>query len=570
MTTEADPLKSMSLALRLLRQGWTIDDALRQDHELEEVPSDAGRLFIGQAPATPPTWASFVGQFSKSPKLNLRNQSCGAVLFLDIATDDKPPIQRIVALTFGTGHHALDPDAFERGFGLRVVLNSVARSNLRTVDFATLDATTFLRRIQASRNADLQGFGIDTERDLLTLAAGSPKDATFARSLAGRDSLNLNTRTSPVDVLEKCKKVVTLYEGVEYRKDFGFIDFVSPVRQRDLSDELDALAFAELQRLVQGEASDLHIALPDILDPQEGIEIGYYGVALKSGAKPPHLQVAIEDYVAELIAGDFAQVKDMAELRGSHEVRVIANGEGDKRRKRKLYDCFVFEVEHRDTIYVLFAGEWFAVDKGFYKEVEDGFGKLVVQPFVASTSAANEREFIAELEANKTLLNMDQVKLNPTAMGGAALEPCDFLSTDRQFIHLKDGHDSAPISHLWNQGVVAAEAFVRDEKFRRDLRAEVADRQRKSKKGGFEKLLPDGRSKPIPSDYTVVYGIMRSPYKRSGKLGLPFFSKISLRAVADRIALMGYTVEVHLIEKQSSAAKPKTIKGGNTRRIAYR
>ncbi|MGD9925567.1 MAG: DUF6119 family protein, partial [Pseudorhodoplanes sp.] len=548
------------LALRLLRQGWAIGDALRDDHELDEIPSDTGRLFVGQAPATPPTWSSFIGQFSKSPKLKLWNQSCGAILFLNIATEQKPPIKRVVALTFGTGHHALDPDAFERGFGLRVTLNSVARSDLRTVDFATLDATTFLRRIQASRNADLQGFGIDTERDLLTLAAGSPKDATFARSLAGRDSLNLNTRTSPIDVLEKCKKAVALYEATDYRKDFGFIDYVSPVRQRDLFDELDALAFAELLRMVKGDASDLHIALPDILDPQESVEIGYYGLGLKSGSKPPHLQLAIEDYVAELVAGDFSQVKDMAELRGSHEVRVIADGEGDKKRKRKLYDCFVFEVEHGGTVYVLFAGEWFAVDQAFYKEVEDDFAKLIAKPFVAYTMAANEREFIAELAVNKNLLNLDQVKLNPTAMGGAALEPCDFLSMERQFIHLKDGNDSAPISHLWNQGAVSAEAFVRDEKFRRDFRAETVDRQRKSRKNGFEKLLPDGRSKPTPSEYTVVYGIMRSPYKRSGKLGLPFFSKISLRAIADRIALMGFTVEVHLIEKRRAATKPKAAK----------
>jgi uncharacterized protein (TIGR04141 family) len=126
---------------------------------------------------------------------------------------------------------------------------------------------------------------------------------------------------------------------------------------------------------------------------------------------------------------------------------------------------------------------------------------------------------------------------------------------------LKDGHGSAPISHLWNQGVVSAEAFVRDEKFRKDLRAATKRRQRKFKKSGFEKLLPDGRSRPTPSDYIVVFGIMRGRYKKSSTLGIPFFSKISLRAVADRIELMGYKVEFHLIEKlQRRAAVPSTAK----------
>lgn len=548
--TTAPPIKSMKLSVRLLRQNRTIDTALRDNHELDEVESDVGRLFVGQAPSTPPTWAGFIEQFATGSAPRLSNQSCGAVLFLNVTTDDQPPIKGVMALTFGTGHHALDLDAFERSFGLRVVLNSVARSSLRNLDFATLDATTFLRRIQASRDADLQGFGMDTDRDLLTLAAGSPRDATFARSLAGRDALTLNTKTSSADVLDKCKKALTLYHLQDYRKDFSFIDHVTPVCRRDLSDQLDALALAELTNMVNGGASDLHIALPDILDPEEGKEIGYYGLGLRSGAKPAHTQLAIEDYVAEIKAGDFSQVVDMTELRSSHEVRVIVDGEGDKKRKRKIYDCLVFEVEHQGNVYVLFGGEWFAVDKTFHTTVEEGFTKLVsARPFVASTTKSNEREFIAELDAHMNLLNMDQVKLNPTNMGSASLEPCDFLSSTKQFIHLKDGHGSAPISHLWNQGAVSAEAFVRDEKFRRDFRNAACCRQRKARKSGFHKLLPDGRSKPIPADFTVVYGIMRGRYKKSGNLGLPFFSKVSLRAIADRIELMGYRVEVHLIEK---------------------
>lgn len=229
----AELTKSMSLSVRLLRRHRAIENALRADHELGEVDTETGRVFVGQAPSTPPTWAPFIGQFARAAILRLANQSCGAVLFLEIDSGERPPTKRIMALTFGTGHHALDLDAFERGFGLRVVLNSVARTNLRSLDIATLDATTFLRRIQASRDADLQGFGMDTDRDLLTLAAGSPGDSTFARSLAGRDALSLKTKTSSVDVIEKCKMALNLYQAQDYKKDFGFIDYVSPVRRRD-------------------------------------------------------------------------------------------------------------------------------------------------------------------------------------------------------------------------------------------------------------------------------------------------------------------------------------------------
>lgn len=545
----ADGTKSMSLSVRLLRPGQAVDEALRADHELEERASDAGRLFVGQSPAVPPTWLDFIGAFAKDGLPKLANQSCSAVLFLEVEADDKAVAKRTVALSFGTGHHSLDPDAFERGFGLRVVLNAVARSNLRGLDIATLDATTFQKRIQASRDADLRGFGIDIDRDLLRLAAGSPRDTAFARSIAGKDALTLHTKTSSKDVLAKCKEALRLHGMEAYKKDFGFIDFVGVVRQHDLLKKLDELAFLELKELVKGSASDLHIALPDILSPEDGSEIGYFGIGLKSGPKQSFTQVAIEDYVDQLKAGQIDDIEDMAELRGSHEVRIIVDGEGDKKRKRKLYDCFVYEVEHEGSIYVLFGGEWFVVDKAFHAAVEADFQKLVSKaPFVASTASKTERAFIEELDTQKDLLNLDQVKLSPANAPGANLEPCDFLSKAKQFIHLKDGHASDPISHLWNQGVVSAESFVRDEKFRIDFRKAVQVRQKKAKKAGFETILPDGRSKPSPADFTVVYGVMRKRYKKTGAMSIPFFSKVSLRAIAERIQLMGFAVEVHLVE----------------------
>ena len=463
--------RSITLSLRLLRDGRTVDNALRADHELEEQEAEIGRLFVGQSPAVPPTWFGFVGEFAKEDLGRLVNQSCGAALFLEVPPAGKGASKRTIALAFGAGHHSFEPDAFERSFGLRVVLNAVARSNLRSLDIATLDATTFQKRIQASRDADLQGFGIDIDRDLMRLAAGSPRDSSFARSLAGKDALTLHAKTSPADVIEKCKTALKLYEAADYKKDFGFIDYVRPVNERDLLKELNQIAFAELAELVKGNESDLHITLPDIISPEESVEIGYFGIGLKSGQKQGFNQLAIEDYVAQLKAGKFEEIDDMGALQASHEVRVIAHGQGDKKHKRKLYDCFVFEIELRGDVYVLFGGGWFVVDKAFHKAVDVDFQKLVSKsPFVPSTKCNNEKDFISELDANKHLLNLDQVKLSPTGAPGASLEPCDFLSKSKQFIHLKDGHGSAPISHLWNQGVVSAEFFVRDEKFRVDLR----------------------------------------------------------------------------------------------------
>ena len=538
---------TVSLALRLLRQDVIAEKALKEDHGLEEVESTSGQLFVGQSPATPPNWAKFLSHYTADGIANLRTQSCSAVMLIEVGKAKK---KRLFALCFGQGHHALDDDAIQRGFGLRVVLNSVSRGKLRTLDSASLDTTVMQRRVQASRDSDLSAFDLDASRNLLRLASGTPKSGDFAKALAGKDALHLRAVVAPEKLAEHCVRALKLYEATDYKVDFAFIDYVQPVGERVLTEELDAVAFADLKSMVAGNPSDLHLAIPDILSPDAGFEIGYFGSGLSPGAKTAYGELAIEDYVAELQKGDFNQIADMATLKGSHEIRVIADGEGDRSHKRKLYTCFVHEVTLRNDIYVLFDGQWYRVSRDYHKEIEDAYVALLKPAFRVATKAENERALIAELEGEPNLISMDQTKVAPKGAANAALEPCDFLSDGKQLIHLKDGHSSAPLSHLWNQGLVSAEAFVSDEVFRKGFRKEAQKREKKFKKQGFIGLLPDGRTKPVPGDYTIVFGVMRHPYAASGQLGLPFFSKVALRAAAERISRMGFPVELHLIEKQ--------------------
>lgn len=543
----ADAKKTVTISLRLLRSKLASQDALRQDHGLDLIPSEQGELYVGQTRSHEPSWLTFVNHYASNPA-ELFSQSCSAVLFVKVKAP-KRKTHRIFAVCFGTGHHALDPGALERNFGLRVVLNAVARDKLRTIDTATLDSTTMQRRMQASRDSDLGDFGIDANKDLMRLASGSPSDKHFASAIAGKDALTLRTKMTPADLGSRCLKALELHRSSEYKTDYSFIDHILSEKNSNILEKLDKKLFEELKSLVANKQSDLHLSLPDLISPEGALEVGFFGVGLKPGAKESFNELAIEDYVAQLQDGDFSAIKDMPTLKTSHEIRVIRDGEGDRKQKRKLYSCFVFETRHENADYVLFDGEWFKISSHFFDEVQESYEKLLKPSFLVSTPAINERELIKELETDPQLLNIDQVKASPLGAAGANIEPCDFLSKDHQFIHLKDGHGSAPLSHLWNQGIVASESFKGDRAFRKKFRDETKKRQKKFKKTGFDKLLPDGRSEPDIGKYTVVFGVMRHKYIRSKKLGLPFFSKVSLRAAAQRLDLIGYAVELHLIEK---------------------
>jgi len=539
-------IPTVSLALRLLRKEITPEKALKEGHELEPVESTAGVLLIGQGIANPPAWTNFLAHYNPDVRARLRTQSCSALLFIEAGQGEE---KRLFALCFGQGHHALDDDAVQRGFGLRVVLNSVSRSQLRSLDSASLDTTVMQRRVQASRDSDLSAFDLDANRNLVRLASGTPKSGDFAKSLAGKDALHLRAAVDPDKLPNLCEKALKLYQATDYKADFAFIDYVQPVGERLLTDTLDSVAFNDLKSIYNGAASDLHLAIPDILVPDASLELGYFGTGLPSGSKAAYSELVIEDYVNELRKGDFSQIADMSALKSSHEIRVMTDGEGDRSHKRKLYTCFVHEVTHEGDIYVMFDGQWFLVSRAYHEEIEDAYTALLKPSFHLSTTAANERALIADLEGELDLISMDQTKVAPKGASNAALEPCDFFSRTKQIIHLKDGHSSAPLSHLWNQGLVSAEAFVSDEVFRKGFRTAAKKREKKFTKQGFTKLLPDGRSKLVPSQFTIVFGVMRHPYVASGKLGLPFFSKVALRAVAERISRMGFPVELHLIEK---------------------
>ncbi|MGO6715024.1 DUF6119 family protein [Rhizobium ruizarguesonis] len=537
-----------TLNIRLLRKGRKPENAFSPSFVPGEPRAlqqrswdgiDGASLYIGQVYSNPPGWAEFIEQGSADLPADMLTSGAGAVIFV-------PVKDRFAAICFGHAHIALNDDAFERQFGLKVTLNTVPRDKLRTLDLATPDAVTFQKRVQASKDSDVQAFGVDVIRDLARVAGGTPKNSAFARFVAGKDALSITCTVEPGDLQAKCAEVINAYGKVDYRKEFAWVDNMRLVLEKDTIADLDAKLFAAITDLLVGKNSDLHMAPPEIVNYVEGNQLHYNGFG--SHGVNFH-SLSIQDYIAELERCGFAG--DMAELKEKHRIKAKGDGEDEFAEKWRVYDCFVFETSlgagADEQHYVLFAGDWYCVEKKFKKIIEDFYNDIEKVTIIGATTCKNERDLIADIEATRVdLLKLDQQKINPAGVRYANLEPCDFFSKDKQFIHLKDGNSSGSISHLWSQGVVSAEAFVSDADFRKKLRKTVKDLG-----GGFEAGLPKAGEKVVRDDFKVVYGIMRQPYA-DGTLGLPFFSKVSLQTAASRIEQFGIPVALELIQKPAS------------------
>ena len=537
-----------TLNIRLLRKGWKPEDAFTQTFAtgavrgLKEHPwgaVDGARLFIGQIYSNRPGWLTILIEVSPDLPEDISTGGAGAVLFV-------PAGGRQAAVCFGHVHIALNDDAFERQFGLKVTLNTVPRNQLRSIDLATPDAVTFQKRVQASKDSDVQDFGVDMLRDLARVAGGTPRSASFARFVAGKNSLSITCHVEADKIHEKCAEIITEYKKETYRTEFAWVDNMRTIEEKDTVEKLDKRLEKAINNLRAGKESDLHMTPPEIVNYTEGSLLHYNGFG--SHGKNFH-SLSIDDYVGELNRCEFKG--DITKIKERHRVKAKEDAEGDFAEKWRVYDCFVYETSlgkgADEAAYVLFAGNWYQVEKSFKKRIEAAFDAIDRVTIVGATSCHNEQELIAELEKDRgDLVKLDQEKINPGDVKWANLEPCDFLSDKKEFIHLKDGHSSGPISHLWSQGVVSADAFVSDKVFRKKLRSKV-----KSKKPGFEAYLPKSTEKVVREDYRVVFGIMRKPYA-DGSLGLPFFSKVSLQAAVGRIEQFGIPIAIELIQKPSS------------------
>ncbi len=537
-----------TLNVRLLRQGRAIENAFGETfatgaaRALQERPwegIDGARAFVGQIYSNPPGWRTFIAEgFGEIPE-GIFTGGAGAVIFVPVG-------KRIAAICFGHVHIALDDDAFERQFGLKVTLNTVPRGSLRTLDLATPDAVTFQKRVQASKDSDLQAFGVDMLRDLARVAGGTPGHVAFARFVAGKDSLSITCEVDAATLQTKCTEILNVFNQKTYQKEFAWVDNMQVVAEKDVIENLDQKLFEAIEELRNGNATDLHMAPPEIVNYTEGSQLHYNGFG--SYGKNFH-SLSIEDYVSELERCEFDGT--VADLKEKHRIKAKGESEEEFSEKWRVYDCFVFETSlgsgTTEQQYVLFAGNWYRVEPKFKARIDAFFNAIPKVTIIGKTECVNEQELIDDIEASRAdLLKLDKTKINPASVRYANLEPCDFFSNNKQFIHLKDGHSSGPISHLWFQGVVSAEAFVSDADFRKKLRAKV-----KALGGGFESHLPKSADRVVREDYQVVYGIMRKPYA-DGSIDLPFFSKVSLQAAVERIRQYGIPIAIELIEKPAS------------------
>jgi len=318
--------------------------------------ADRGQVVVQPGRARMPNWVDYLGAHANLPSEGLLNQTSSAALLLPVAG-------RWFGVVFGRGAGLLNSQAFEPRFGLKVCLNSIDPSMLRSMETRTLDRVARLRRTQMSRGQRLHAFDLNSDTDWVRVVSGHTNDKRLGKTLAGSDSLSVQVDCELPELPERCKRLLELHASDAYKESFEFIDHLQPLSKRTaVVGELDA----ELERL---------FADPDLSAP--------LGVAL------PEVEVADVDSPFKLVGDRRSYLVDeltLAAIRPlldespglrSDQIKVCRVDEnGDVGAKRTLRQYLTAEITRPDGVYLHAMAQWFRADADYVMRVREQVRKL--------------------------------------------------------------------------------------------------------------------------------------------------------------------------------------------------
>jgi uncharacterized protein (TIGR04141 family) len=509
-----------TLTIYLINQGLTDPGVILRpgtDHHLVAVNNRRiGDLYVKAGDPHPPPWVTFFVDTTLD-LTTVQGMSTSAVLLIAASN-------RVFAVTFGFGRLLLQPGTTDDRFGLKVTLNAVDHTKIRSVDRLTLDSPAPHSQIQASRAVNITDFGLNIDQDLLRAVTGNPIDTTLGKRLTGKDALRTTGSFTLNDLPPLLQRYLTESKKTDYRNHFPWVDNIQEVKNPAQRDALDQ----ELEARLQSEELDaVWLAVPERIDWQSIDAFTYSASPTADQYADIHLRIFLDGI------RDPTGVRIEA-LKHRYRVYAIGADAGGVIHEWPVYQCIYAELEHSGAQYLLNGGTWYNVDATFRDRIEHSYRRIPRRRADLPDALQNEGEpaynkrVAREDPAMYALMDQKNIRYPDPK---SPIEFCDLYTTNQELIHVKHYSGSSTLSHLFAQGVTSGALFAQDAGFRRAVNVKLPATHRVA-----------NAAQPLPPrSYTVTYAIISMSPR---PLSIPFFSKVTLSHVTKALQALGYRTQL--------------------------
>jgi uncharacterized protein (TIGR04141 family) len=468
----------------------------------------------------PPNWLNAVNTIlDATAAVSLDAQSPGGLLIIERGT-------RTFVITFGHAWMRLQSDWLERDFGRRVVLNLMNDDAFIEVRTEQVFAQWHLASERAPRGSSVESFGVEFDRDMVSVVEGVSSDPLFGRSIRGGTSLRVNVELASLGAL--LDRSLTEFASDAYQKRWPDIDNLSAVADPAMLLALEA----ELDKdLVSGKAAKRLVLFTPAQRRGEPLVAASYviGRTSKNPAYTPYLTFgAWESYAKKYSTGLTVAAAKKATVHLMDEA-------ADEVGKGSVFECFGYEVALNGNQYILSSGQWYEVVSAFLKRVNRTVTRI--PPPTVTLPGWNQKDDEGTYNAGcaatvKSLLLFDK-KLVGYGGGQSKFEFCDLMDVKgKRLYFVKIPSRSSGMSHLIEQTRRTVELFFStDNGFRAKLSAQILKNEPKAD-------ISWTTSRPRAGDWNLCLVSMGKQ-----QMALPFFARCSLANMCRDLESSGHVVE---------------------------
>lgn len=519
--------KSRGFSIYLLKQAFTAENALKEEHGLEMITEndtnlpDGSVMYIADRPGNTPWWKNYWGI-----NRNLQQVQKGALVFL-------PVNNRWVVLTFGMTHYKLKDNSYEYDFGLRTTLNALDPEKIKSTDIFQPESAK-RQRIQTPTASSLNYFDFKQDESIIKKLTGAVKEeyTDLFKNATGSTSVRISTKIQADEITDLCRSLIEIYGRNDYIDSFPDIQNIVPISDPDIIYKLN-------EKLLEAFANspvDLVLVIPEIVDYSEPFGVKFSGAGR---CDTEYTDVYIGGYREYLQENDVEIVEDV-DLFNRHKIKIVDEN-GYTKKEYSIYKSFLFDCELEGSNYHLCEGEWYFIETNYIQKLSSSLNPYFIDNhnLLHQCDVKREDEYnVSVSDIHPSVICLDKENIAPT--GQYQVEPCDLISVvnDRaHLIHVKISTRSANLSHLFNQGVNSIELLRMEQESKDKLKALVNN----------DPILSSIIDK---EHFTVIYGIIT---KKAGvnlddrSKNLPIFSRISLLRVVNLLRMMNIPCSVYFI-----------------------